>query len=201
MSVFGACPIYVHGLTVTLGDKGFAVRDVTRSPLSSRWFTDVFLIDLATLQDMTLDDLLAMDAPAAPVTVLVDDTSAESIDGFVRAGVAGVLDHCAPVNIVAEGLRAVAGGKSFIGTSVAADISGRPGPGPQPDEPDALSPRELQVLTQIARGLTHRQGARALGISQHTFDTYIKRIRSKLGVGNKAELTRAAVMRDLGRAS
>ncbi|NUR24784.1 MAG: response regulator transcription factor [Catenulispora sp.] len=56
-----------------------------------------------------------------------------------------------------------------------------------------LSPRERAVLTQIAWGLTHDQIARRLGISKHTVDTYVKRVRAKLNLGNKAELTRAAV--------
>jgi len=56
-----------------------------------------------------------------------------------------------------------------------------------------LSGRELQVLRQISRGLTHGQIATRLGISPHTVDTYVKRIRAKLGVGNKAELTRIAL--------
>jgi DNA-binding NarL/FixJ family response regulator len=57
-----------------------------------------------------------------------------------------------------------------------------------------LSEREEQVLRQISRGLTHGQIATRLGISPHTVDTYVKRIRAKLGVGNKAELTRAALL-------
>jgi DNA-binding NarL/FixJ family response regulator len=57
-----------------------------------------------------------------------------------------------------------------------------------------LSEREDQVLGQIAHGLTHGQIATRLGISPHTVDTYVKRIRAKLGVGNKAELTRAALL-------
>ena len=39
--------------------------------------------------------------------------------------------------------------------------------------------------------------AARLGISPHTVDTYVKRIRVKLGVGNKAELTRAALLGQL----
>jgi DNA-binding CsgD family transcriptional regulator len=57
-----------------------------------------------------------------------------------------------------------------------------------------LSPREEQVLAQIAHGLTHSQIARKLGISRHTVDTYVKRIRAKIDAGNKAELTRAAIL-------
>jgi DNA-binding CsgD family transcriptional regulator len=58
---------------------------------------------------------------------------------------------------------------------------------------DTLSPREQEALHHIARGLTHAQAARRMGISQTTVDTYIKRIRFKLGPGNKADLTRRAV--------
>ncbi|ELP61766.1 LuxR C-terminal-related transcriptional regulator [Streptomyces turgidiscabies] len=56
-----------------------------------------------------------------------------------------------------------------------------------------LSPREQEVLQFIASGLTHDQVARQVGISRHTVDTYVKRVRSKFGVGNKAELTRIAL--------
>ncbi|MFI1203000.1 response regulator transcription factor [Streptomyces sp. NPDC020883] len=58
---------------------------------------------------------------------------------------------------------------------------------------DALSPREQEVLRFIAAGMTHGQVSRRIGISQHTVDTYVKRVRSKLSVGNKAELTRIAL--------
>ncbi|WFE25450.1 response regulator transcription factor [Solwaraspora sp. WMMD791] len=57
----------------------------------------------------------------------------------------------------------------------------------------ALAPREVQTLRLIARGLTHAQAARELGLTAATVDTYVKRIRVKLAVGNKAELTRRAI--------
>ncbi|MGW7427322.1 response regulator transcription factor [Streptomyces sp. NPDC054813] len=56
-----------------------------------------------------------------------------------------------------------------------------------------LSPREREVLRFIALGMTHGQVARRIGISSHTVDTYVKRVRSKFSVGNKAELTRIAI--------
>ncbi|KOU53780.1 hypothetical protein ADK54_03590 [Streptomyces sp. WM6378] len=60
-------------------------------------------------------------------------------------------------------------------------------------EAGALSVRERQVLRLLADGLTHDQAARRLGISRHTVDTYVKRIRAKLALGNKAELVKAAM--------
>ncbi|GAB3988805.1 hypothetical protein GCM10029978_112160 [Actinoallomurus acanthiterrae] len=56
-----------------------------------------------------------------------------------------------------------------------------------------LTARENEVLAHIAAGHTHGQVARMLGISQHTVDTYVKRVRKKLRLGNKADLTRAAM--------
>ncbi|NJQ00269.1 response regulator transcription factor [Streptomyces zingiberis] len=64
-----------------------------------------------------------------------------------------------------------------------------------------LSVRERQVLTGIAKGLTHDQVAYRLRISRHTVDTYVKRVRRKLGLGNKAELARAAAGQDFFAAS
>ncbi|MFC8849145.1 MULTISPECIES: response regulator transcription factor [unclassified Micromonospora] len=81
-----------------------------------------------------------------------------------------------------------------------------PGPGPgrdrarlRPPGRRALAPREAATLTLIAQGLTHAQAARRLGISEATVNTYLTRIRSKLDVGNKAELTREAITLGLVR--
>ncbi|WP_229403219.1 response regulator transcription factor [Micromonospora okii] len=57
----------------------------------------------------------------------------------------------------------------------------------------SLSPREVQTLRCIAQGLTHRQAAHRLGVTEQTVNTYAKRLRHKLGAANKAELTRRAV--------
>lgn len=57
----------------------------------------------------------------------------------------------------------------------------------------ALAPRESEALGWLAVGLTHRQIAGHMGLTEATVSTYVKRIRSKLNVGNKADLTRAAI--------
>lgn len=55
-----------------------------------------------------------------------------------------------------------------------------------------LSPREKEVLRLITSGYTHDQVGRRIGVSRHTVDTYVKRLRAKLNAGNKAELASAA---------
>jgi DNA-binding NarL/FixJ family response regulator len=61
------------------------------------------------------------------------------------------------------------------------------------DNPTGLAPREAETLRWIARGLTHSQIGRRMGLTEATVNTYAKRIRAKLNAGNKAELTRIAI--------
>jgi DNA-binding NarL/FixJ family response regulator len=63
----------------------------------------------------------------------------------------------------------------------------------------SLTIREIETLKWIAEGLTHREISRRMGLTEATVSTYIKRIRHKLNVGNKAELTRRAIELGLRR--
>lgn len=64
---------------------------------------------------------------------------------------------------------------------------------PERPPPTTLAPRECETLGWLAHGLTHRQIAGHMGLTEATVSTYVKRIRSKLSVGNKADLTRVAI--------
>ncbi|MER6999397.1 helix-turn-helix transcriptional regulator [Streptomyces sp. NPDC000410] len=57
----------------------------------------------------------------------------------------------------------------------------------------ALSLREQQILRHIARGHTYGATARRIGISVHTVDSYLRRVRAKFGIHSHAELIRLAV--------
>jgi DNA-binding NarL/FixJ family response regulator len=60
---------------------------------------------------------------------------------------------------------------------------------------EELTPREVEVLQQLALGLTNKQIAVVLGISEHTVKFHISSIYSKLGVMNRAEAVRVGVRR------
>ncbi|MER5733579.1 helix-turn-helix transcriptional regulator [Streptomyces sp. NPDC002138] len=57
----------------------------------------------------------------------------------------------------------------------------------------ALAPREEEALRHIAAGCTYVQTARSMGLSKHTVDAYLRRIRAKLGINTTAEMVRLAV--------
>src|SRR5690606_9271035 len=54
---------------------------------------------------------------------------------------------------------------------------------------DALTPREREVTSLVARGLTDAEIARELSLSQHTVKQYLKTIYRKIGVRSRVELT------------
>ncbi|MEI5007303.1 response regulator transcription factor [Streptomyces sp. NPDC087659] len=60
-------------------------------------------------------------------------------------------------------------------------------------EAPALAPRERETLRHIAAGRTYVQTARHMGLSKHTVDAYLRRIRAKLNINTTAELTRLAI--------
>jgi DNA-binding NarL/FixJ family response regulator len=160
------CPIYAYGLASILAEAGF---QITERPAA---------IDRTAVDGVTTVDFAAAACAGAQVVLLGNSAEPDLLLRQTDSGVIASVGRDADVTTLLTAVRAVAG-------------AGGPG---GPDDAPALSPRECEVLRQIARGLTHSQIARRLGISQHTVDTYVKRIRSKLHLGNKAELTRAAVL-------
>ncbi|MFF5128219.1 response regulator transcription factor [Streptomyces syringium] len=56
-----------------------------------------------------------------------------------------------------------------------------------------LSEREREVLGHLADGHTYAAIARRMGVSAHTVDTYLRRIRGKTGINNRTQLAVLAV--------
>jgi DNA-binding NarL/FixJ family response regulator len=68
---------------------------------------------------------------------------------------------------------------------------------PRPEDPelDQLTPREREVLRQIARGHTYKQVARRLSISVKTVETHVSAVLRKLQLSSRHELARWATDR------
>lgn len=134
---------------------------------------DVLILDVDAAPEPVRDAFIARLAPHTRVLVISPPERTRELRACMASGAQGHLtDRCTP------------------GT-VRAAVCGAAG---AEERPPALSARERQVLDCIAGGLTQDQTARRLGISSHTVDTYTRRVRRKLGLGNKADLTRAALV-------
>jgi DNA-binding NarL/FixJ family response regulator len=183
-------PIFRIGLVETLTKGGIRVVAVRTSPtVDASCLADAAVIDVDALR--IPDDLTHITEVAKSAAVLVlSNSDCIEAEMYLRAGALGVLSKLESCEGIIGAIRAVTSGSRVWPaesggepTALHADTSGY-----------HLSKREEQVLRHISRGLTHGQIATRLGISPHTVDTYVKRIRVKLGGGNKAELTRAALL-------
>jgi DNA-binding CsgD family transcriptional regulator len=72
-----------------------------------------------------------------------------------------------------------------------------PGAGPSSDLVDPLTSREREVLEQMAAGLSNRQIAAALDISEHTVKFHVSAVLGKLGVSSRAAAIRHAMRQGL----
>ncbi|WP_018686065.1 DNA-binding response regulator [Actinokineospora enzanensis] len=178
VEVIDNSPIYIVGLATVLATHGFCVRNGRHVPCRGA-SPDVFLVNPRVTRGGA-PTFVANAVRLAPVLVLGSEGE-HDVQHCIDAGAAGTLHREASVDAVVAAITTAL----HVETGPVTTDEGRV---------TALSTREWEVLAHIAEGLTHAQIATRLSISPHTVDTYVKRIRSKMHIGNKAELTRVALL-------
>ncbi|MFF3981944.1 response regulator [Streptomyces sp. NPDC001828] len=109
------------------------------------------------------------------------DTDAD-ITRAIAAGATGYLLKAERPEELFAAIRAAAQGRTVLSPPVASRVMSRLRGASRP----ALTPRELDILAQLANGLGNREIARALFISEATVKTHLGRIYEKLGVDTRA---------------
>jgi DNA-binding NarL/FixJ family response regulator len=129
-------------------------------------------------------------APKARVVVLTTYESDADILRAVEAGAAGyLLKDAGRVDLVTA-IRAAARGETVLAPSVATRLVNRMR---RPAPADALSPRELEVLRLVAKGLSNAEIGRELHISEATVKTHLLRTFAKLGVSDRTAAVTTAL--------
>jgi DNA-binding NarL/FixJ family response regulator len=129
---------------------------------------------------------------AAKVLVLTTFDADEYVYEALRIGASGFLLKDAEPDQLISAVRIVARGDALIDPTVTRRLirsfaqSLQP-PAPPPTEFAALTPRELEVLHQIARGLSNREIARELFVEESTVRTHVTRILTKLGLRDRVQ--------------
>ncbi|MFE6614660.1 response regulator [Amycolatopsis sp. NPDC057786] len=134
----------------------------------------------------------------APMKVLVVTTF--NVDEYVyealRAGASGFLLKDTPPAQLVDGVRTIARGESLLAPAVTRSLIGhfaerlRPTDTSRPARDTvvrALTPRELEVLEQLAAGLSNAEIAAELVISSETVKTYVSRILTKLDLRDRVQ--------------
>ncbi|WP_169064146.1 response regulator transcription factor [Geodermatophilus dictyosporus] len=156
---------------------------------------DVVLMDLRMprMDGVTATERLTAAHPGVRVLVLTTyDTDADILRA-VAAGATGYLLKDAPLPQLADAVRAAARGETVLAPPVAARLVSRMR-APAPEEP---TPRELEVLAGVARGLTNAEIGRELFIGEATVKTHLLRVFAKLGVDDRTRAVMVAVERGL----
>ncbi|HEX5598091.1 MAG TPA: response regulator transcription factor [Micromonosporaceae bacterium] len=153
----------------------------------------VLLMDPFSQADVGLDDV-----PNVPKQYSVLVMSACTHPGTVRQalqlGVSGYISKAVDTATLLDAISAVGVGGIYLGQPVN-DLFGEDAAAPSPPRAalEKLTPRERDVLVMVAQGFTHRQIGSRLQLSKATVDTYVHRVRQKVGPVNKAGLTRLAM--------
>jgi len=147
----------------------------------------------------------------ADVLVLTTFDLDEYVDGALRAGAAGFLLKSAEPAALVDAVRRVAAGDGVLAPEVTrrvlAQLAGpapaaptAPASAPVTDDPRLadLTPREVDVLGALGRGLSNQGIADELVITEATAKTHVSRVLAKLGVVSRMQA--AIVARDAGLA-
>jgi DNA-binding NarL/FixJ family response regulator len=172
---------------------GEAVDGRDAVELARRRRPDVVLMDIKMpdLDGLEATRRILADAQAATaVLILTTFDLDEYVYAALRGGASGFLLKDAPPEQLIAAIHTLAAGDALIAPAITKRLivqfaRAAPGSGPSAAALEELTARELEVLVLIARGLSNREIASALVLSEATVKTHVKRVLAKLGVRDR----------------
>ena len=153
---------------------------------------DVTLMDLQMPEMNGIDALIAIrsEFPEARVIVLTTYAGDVLCKRAMKAGAQAYILKGKVRKDLLDVIRAVRAGKKFVHGEVAAELASHAAD-------DALTEREIEVLSLIAAGNSNKLIADQLSISEDTVKGHVKRVLSKLGVNDRTHAVTVALKRGI----
>lgn len=199
-------PVVRQGLRVLLsleddievvGEVGDGVEAVE---LAAALVPDVILLDLKlpVLDGLgVLADLRDRGLPSRTL-VLTSVTDQASVTVAMRAGAAGFLYKDVDPEALVRAVRSVHDGNTVLAPEAAGSLVRSRARSAAVAGFEALTPREREVLAQIAEGRSNREIARLLHMSEKTVKTHVSAVLAKLGVADRTQAALYAVRNSAG---
>jgi two-component system, NarL family, response regulator len=149
---------------------------------------DVVLLDLSMPKIGGIDFLGMLRGVANPPVVLILSSFAyeEEIYRALKAGARGYLSKDATRAEIVEAINTVHAGGEYLSADIAGRLAER-------EARSGLSARETEILEMVSKGLTNKEIARVLQISQYTVRNHVNHISAKLEVGDRTEAVAVAM--------
>jgi DNA-binding NarL/FixJ family response regulator len=167
--------------------------------LIERLRPDIALVDtrLPGTNGIELCRIVSERYPATLVIILTTFTDESLVAQSIQAGARGFIVKDIERLDLKRSIRAVARGEATIDTKVAASVFARLRRNPPRSEtvstPELLSAQQLVILRLVAQGLSSREIATQLYLSENTVKGYVQEILHRLGVKNRTEAVMVAV--------
>jgi len=152
------------------------------------WLPDVVVMDMLMpggIDGIETTRRLREITPHTQVVVLTAFTDDARVIGALRAGAIGYIRKESDPDVLLKAIRAAAAGQSTIDPGIAESVLAEMSRAPLPGM--ALTERELDVLRQLANGLTNKQIAEVLVVSEETIKTHVGNILSKLHLSHRSQ--------------
>ncbi|WP_328751041.1 response regulator transcription factor [Streptomyces sp. NBC_00285] len=143
--------------------------------------------------------------PGTQVVVLTTYADDDSLFPALKAGARGYLTKDAGGDEIVRAVHNVLSGDAGLSPSIQRRLLERlsdpepPQPAVSAEAPDGLTTREVEVLEQIAEGLSNQEIARRLHVSPATVKTHINNLFAKTGLKDRAQAVRYAYAKGLVR--
>lgn len=155
---------------------------------------DVTILGLKFPDSCTIDDIdnYFVSTPNAKIIVLAEHAGDAEISRALKKGAKGyICKDVAPEELVAS-IKAVAAGKKYVSDDIAQILTENLGK-------EELTPTESNVLRMIVGGMSNKEIAFAMDVSENTVKTHIQNIFGKIGVSDRTSAATTAIKRGLVR--
>ena len=189
-------PVVRDGLTAMISTRndltvvGEAKSGQQAIELAEAHQPDVVFLDLEMPQmdGVEVIEQLKIVSPEAQVIIFTAFDTDERILSALQAGAQGYLLKGAPRDELFNAIKVVYNGGSLLQPVVASKLLQRVNTEAEPNQPqEALTPREQDVLNELAKGLQNKEIAAKLFITERTVKFHVSSILSKLNAGNRTE--------------